>query len=472
MRHASILLFLLLGLAVTRADIAPTTFTGGTIVPIEVDDMHFEDAVVRITWGAPCKLEGTFQIASYREEPTTLEIGFPVGRYDPAYNNFDYSAQKYVVREEDCREAVPASVFALEVNGAPLPAFRRVSIPGQCVVTRRDQAAWYFANVTLKRGMNTIHLTTQLTPSGVYCQPYQRRIDYCVWTGGRWAGKIVHERIEVVFPDAISPSLIQEMKPSCAPAESLNGLIWDYENIEPRNDFYDISLVVQVPEVDAIISRLRREHQADPGSTAAALKLAQHLFLLGNAKGNSGFPPGEFLAVDYSALRAQLTNAGKTILDHHYSLHRGDRRVAPSSEWTDERNKVLKLLADHGWCSNYPGVDNVLEAKVALEDILKREPANEAAWTMLLNNYWRFSFAASGHWFGPTVLGSKQMGAIREAFEHCPNSAAIRAWHQLLTNPRADVSKAPVNDDALRTKGTEFDGILKKYETTDAKGWQ
>lgn len=134
MRLSSTLLLLLLGLAGARADIAPTTFSGGTIVPIEVDDMHFEDALVRITWGAPCKLEGTFQIASYREEPTTLEIGFPVGRYDPAYNNFDYSAQKYVVREEDCREAVPPSVFALDVNGTSIPAFRRVSIPGQCAL--------------------------------------------------------------------------------------------------------------------------------------------------------------------------------------------------------------------------------------------------------------------------------------------------------------------------------------------------
>jgi hypothetical protein len=471
MRLTSTLLLLFLGLTAARADIAPTTFTGGTIVPIEVDDMHFEDALVRITWGAPCKLEGTFQIASYREEPTTLEIGFPVGRYDQAYSNFDYSAQKYVVREEDCREAVPASVFALEVNGAPLPAFRRVSIPGQCVV-RGGQAAWYFANVTLKRGMNTIHLTTQLTPSGVYYQPYQRRIDYCVWTGGRWAGKIVHERIEVVFPDAISPSLIQEMKPSCDPAESLNGLIWDYENIEPRNDFYDISLVVQIPEVDAIVSRMRREHHADPLNTAAALKLAQHLFLLGNAKGNSGFPPGEFLAVDYFVLWAQLSDAEKTVLNHHYSLRQGDRRVASSSEWTDERNKVLKLLADHGWCANYGGVDNVLEAKAVLEDILKREPANEAAWTMLLNNYWRFSFAARGHWFGKTVLGTKPAGAIREAFKRCPNSAAIRAWHDLLASPRADAGKAPVDNAVFSSKGTELDGILKKYETTDAEGWR
>ncbi len=467
MRLISTLLFLLLGLAVARADIAPTIFTGGTIVPIEVDDMHFEDAVVRITWGTPCKLEGTFQIASHREEPTTLEIGFPVGRYDAAYNNFNNTAQEYVVREEDCREAVPASIFALEVNGAPTPAFRRVSIPGQCVVAG-GQAAWYFANVTLKRGMNTLHLTTQLTPSGVYCQPYQRRIDYCVWTGGRWAGKIAHERIEVVFPDAISPSLIQEAKPDFYQVEG-DRLVWDYRNIEPRNDCYDISLVVQVPEVDAIVSRMRRDHQADPLNTAAALKLAQHLFLLGNAKGNSGFPPSEFLAVDYVALRAKLTAAEKALLDEHYSLHRGDRRVAPSSEWTDERKKVLTLLADHGWCQNYPGVDDVLEAKTALEEILKREPANEAAWTMLLNNYWRYSFAASGHWFGPTVLGSKQKGAIREAFERCPSSAAIRAWHDLLAIPRADAGKAPEFDDAFSTKGTEFEGILKKYKTTEGR---
>ncbi len=46
--------------------------------------------------------------------------------------------------------------------------------------------------MTLKPGPNTINLTTNLTPSGVYAQPYQRRIEYCVWTGGRWAGKIVH----------------------------------------------------------------------------------------------------------------------------------------------------------------------------------------------------------------------------------------------------------------------------------------
>jgi len=441
-----------------RADIAPTTFAGGTIVPVEISDLRFADARVTITWGSPCSLDASFEIANDRKEPVALEIGFPVGGYDPHYGD-DPSANAKSEKMAD--EPVSPSIIDISINDMGVAAFRRISIPKQCEI-RFGHASWYFAKATLVPGVNSIRIKTSLMPSGVYGRPFERRLEYCLWTGGRWNGRIKHERIDIVFPETISKTLIQSVKPTYFQTNA-NRLVWEFSNIEPKDNFFDIDLVVQIPEVDAIISRMEREYHSKPKDTAAALKFAGHLFQLGNLKGNSGFPPQEFSTVEYHKILARLDGDARETFRRQYATFRADRVIADSSEWTEDRVNLIRILADMNYCENYSGVGHALKAKAILDEVLTRDPRNETAWSLLLDNYWRFSFAAKGHWFGPTVFGAQQIRDIQKAHRLCPRSKPIKRWYDQIGAKDDQDASGSADSSISGIEGSEFRDVLKKY---------
>jgi len=442
------------------ADIAPTTFAGGTLVPLEISDLQFADAQVKITWGNPCKLDASFEIANDRKAPVELEIGFPVGGYDPNYRDEQSSEQTSTLKVGT--EMVPASIIEIGINGVSMPAYRRINIPAQCAI-QFGHASWYFTKAKLEPGKNIITVRTFLKPSGVYCRPYQRQIEYCIWTGGRWNGRIKHERIEIAFPDTVSNTLIQEVKPELFETKG-NRLIWDYKNIEPKNNFFDIKLVVQIPEIDACVGRLEHAFIEAPTNSKVALRFARHLFQLGYMKGNSGFPPRSLPATDYYRLIDCLKGESLACFKRHYSIFREEVVMGESSEWTPDRVKMVQILGEAGYCENYGGIANVLRAKGIVRDALAREPHNEDAWLLLLDNYWRFSFAARGHWFGPTTLSTAQIKDIHEAAKNCPESQPIQAWLALVNAPTSQAeSRGPVGPKRNYAEESEFPEIMKKY---------
>lgn len=433
-----------------RADIAPTHYAGGTLVPLEISDLRFNDAHVVITWGYPCKLDASFEIISERKDPISLEIGFPVGGYDPVYG---YDGEQ-VNADEVTKSPVPASTITIVVNSKSVPAFRRVNTPDQCEI-RFGRASWYFTNTTLVPGKNHIEVKTFLTPSGVYGRPFERRIEYCIWTGGRWNGEITHERIDVVFPSVVSKRLITEIKPEWFQTLE-NRLVWELSKIRPRSNYYDLNLVVRLPEVVDYLQTLEEDYCQRPNNSTAALTLAKHLFHLGNVKGNSGFPPSSLPATEFHRLRKLMAGDDQTILERHYSVQRAKTYQETSSEWSDDRVRLVQILADIGYCENYSGVGEVLEAKALVEKVLECEPSNEAAWLLYLSNYWRFSFAAAGHWFGSTALSKRQKADITKAHRACPTSSEIAAWYEFAEGK----SKAPPAFQGLE-QSSEFTHLLR-----------
>ena len=454
---------------VVDADIAPTSFAGGSIIPVDVSDMHFKDAFVQIQWGAPCQLDATFEIVSDRKEPTSMEIGFPVGRYE-RYEPTHEAPQcgdgtGYL---SDDPKMVNPSIISISVNGKQVQAFRRNRGYSGMGYLGGNYTTWYFANVVINPGSNEIKVKTELSSGEVNEQrSFVRQINYCVWTGARWGGQIEHERIEIVFPSEISDALIQEVKPWGIYKVEGKKLIWDYKDITPHGDNLDISVSVLLPEVEAILSRMRQAYRDHPEDTKAALQLARHLFLLGSNFCNQ-CQPGKLDAREFHRLLNDLPPSKQEIIRHFYRLERTDRYEASlrdmydMHEGVEVRKTVYKILADYGMCENYPGLGKVLEAKEIVEGVLKKDPHNEEAWLLFLDNYWRFSLGVGGGDDRFSLMGAKQADAIRRAHELCPASKRIQAWLALVD--AADDKLDWIRGPQTTREPTEFDGIWDKYE--------
>ncbi|HEY8993675.1 MAG TPA: hypothetical protein VIM71_03240 [Lacunisphaera sp.] len=425
------LLFLLGALLATgliRGDIAPTTFTGSDILPLQNAEVRMASASVRITWGEPnCALEASFAMINEREGLTELEVGFPVGAYHP-----DPTGRALDEDEESAKpllEPVGQEVISIAVNGAPVTAYRRLPRE-QINETRRHYTAWYFAKIAFRPGASVITVNTRLSPSPAEA-PYTVNLSYCVSTGGRWLGPIGWETVEIVFPGASAASLIAGPVPRGGKIAG-DTVRWEFQAFEPQGPEYDIDLTFYHPTVAAKLAAMRSAHEQKPEDSPAALRYATHLFNLGAAKGNSGFPPSELSSDMFQKMLTRIESPADRALFTRFYRKSGDHFASESSEWTEDRRQLVRILADAGYCADYAGLRHVLEARRLVEQCLTRNPRDAAAWNVYLTHFWRFSFAARGHWFGTTVFSQPLRAAIESAYKQCPKDPSIRSWHKAM----------------------------------------
>jgi hypothetical protein len=329
-------------------------------------------------------------------------------------------------------EPVGPEVIAITVNGAGVVPYRRLP-PERIKELKWQYASWYFAKTTLRAGENEVHVKTRLSPSGLYNQPYKRSLDYCISTGGRWKGPIGKESVEIVFPGRSPSSFVTRIKPDTGKIYD-ESIQWTFLDFEPQSDEYDIELEFFHPAVAAILSKLKAAYEHEPGSSSAALRYAVHLFSLGWAKGNSGFPPQDLTEEEFqSVLRNISDERDRRSFTQFYIKQNNGSYKAATNEWTPARGRMVQILADADFSEHYPEYSQVEEARKIVEDLLKREPKNADVWMVYLTHFWRFSFAARGHWFGQTVFSKPLRKAIDSAFHYCPQDQRIRAWHEAMT---------------------------------------
>jgi hypothetical protein len=184
-------------------------------------------------------------------------------------------------------------------------------------------------------------------------------------------------------------------------------------------------------DVVQVLARLREAAKKDPDGTKPSLELAKHLLALGYSKSNSGFPPSRLGAAEYEDLKGRITPAASLeLFIRRYKKSDDGSYEEIDSEWTDERSEMIQILADAGFRDEESRIGCIREAEEILMALLNRDARNQEVWNVYLANYWRFSFAAVGHWFGSTRFGRTQLAAIQKANRECPNDKCIQLWRK------------------------------------------
>lgn len=387
----------------SMADIAPTQFVGSGISTMENTSIEMESAVVAIGVGHPCKLSAQFQMRNRTSKEQEVTIGFPMPVHDaPAKLSMTIAGRK---------ELADGPKVAAEDRAHPL-----------------SEWVWYDRKHKFPPGRTMVAVDSDLRPSPVYAAPYRERILYCIETGGRWAGSIGNEQVVVRFPDKIQPDQMVEVKPEGYVIQG-NEISWEFKNLEPASSAHDIRVTYLRQDVMQVLARLREAVKKDPDGTKPALELAKHLLALGYSKSNSGFPPSSLGPAEYEDLKKRITPADSLgLFIRRYKKTDDGSYEEINSEWTDERDRMIQILADAGFRDEESRIWCIREAEDILTALLNRDAGNPESWNVYLANYWRFSFAAVGHWFGSTRFGKGQLAAIQKATRECPNDTCIQLW--------------------------------------------
>ncbi len=426
----SAILFVVVG-ACAHADISPTEFIGSGIAPKSGSSVRMEKAKVEIVWGTPCSLAATFTMVNPSATDQELSVGFPM----PA-------GAEPTTRTPDA--------LSISFDGEAAA----VTPPGTGEEDRdeRKDWVWYHCKHTFKPGKTEVTVKTILRASLVYATGFRESLFYCIQTGGNWAGNIGEEEVIIRFPDPLQENQITSATPSAYQIDG-NCVRWRFVDFKPAGKEFDIALSYVRPDAMRVIVALRNDLRKNPTSVGAAIRLAKHLLALGNAKSNSGFPPSWISKEQYETILTKIgAQAERKIFVEHYKLNREGRYAEVSSEWTDARLNLVQILADAGYRDQASQSVFVLEAESLLKDVLARDPHNAEAWNVYLASYWRFSFAAVGHWFGMTRLSRVQAKLIETAAQNCPSDECIRLWLDLR---RSDPEKRDTTAlfDAIKRQG-------------------
>jgi hypothetical protein len=385
------------------ADIAPAQFVGSGITTTEDTSIEMESAVVEIDWGTPCKLSAQFQMRSRSDEEKEVTIGFPMPPYQAPKKLMMTIAGKKELAEGPRKAAAGDSHALLDW-------------------------VWYYRKHKFAPGETKVAVDSDLRASLVYAAPYRERILYCIETGGRWAQSIGNEKVVVRFPQPIQPDQLVEVLPKGHVIRG-NEIHWEFRYLEPESDAHDIKVTYIRPDVMQVIARLREAAKKKPDETKPALVLARHLLALGYSKSNCGFPPSELTMAEYADLKKRITPA--TALDlftRRYKKSKEGSYKEIDSEWTADRVAMVKILADAGFRDEESKIWCIREGEEILKGLLKRDAGNADVWNLYLANYWKFSFAAVGHWFGSTEFGKGQLEVIEQASRACPDDTCIQLW--------------------------------------------
>ena len=401
---------ILLCLAPLTADIAPTQFIGSGIVPQTNTVIRMEKADVEILWGTPSSLLATFTMVNPSSESQTLEIGFPITR------EFPFGIYKPGMQPE------PLSMAFDGIDGAV------VAPP----VQREDDGnqVWYRCLHTFHPGRTVITVKTILRASVTHI-PFHESLFYCIETGGRWAGTIGEETVTIRFPHPIEENQITRAAPGDFKIEG-DSVRWHLVDIDPKGKEFDINLTYFRPDAMRALADIRRDLARDPSSSSLTIKLARNLFIFGPAKSNSGFLPQSLSREEHASISSKITDPHRQrAFARFYRQTDAGAYQAMYNESREDYGTVINILADAGYRDAESKSIYILEAQSLIEDLLKREPHNAEAWNVYLANFWRFSYAAVGRWFGSHRFNKAQIQAIQTAAQNCPDDECIQDWLKL-----------------------------------------
>jgi hypothetical protein len=423
---------LLCTIALCRADISPTEFIGSAVVPKEGTPVQMLNADVEIVWGTPCTMTATFVMLNPTSTDQRVSVGFPM------------PGDKFVQH---------AGPDPLTITFDSVPA--EITPPGETDEDRDQHRYWFWhrCDHAFHPGKTQVVVKSVIRASLVYATARQEALHYCVESGGKWAENIGEETVTIRFPNQVTTEQIISASPAGYVIRG-NSVQWRFSHFKPRGNEYDINFTYIHPEALRVISELRAKLRADPKSVSTQLALAKCLAALGNAKSNSGFPPWRLSKTEFDKIRkAMASDADRKILTTHYQW-KGDEvgYEETNSEWSSRRLSLIKALANASYRDAASRSWYILEAERLFKSTLAAEPHNAVAWNTYLANYWRFSFAAIGHWFGQTALGREQKHLIETAAQNCPQDPCIARW-LALTRSKPTNAELEALQDAILSAG-------------------
>ncbi|MDR0353443.1 MAG: hypothetical protein LBI02_08885, partial [Opitutaceae bacterium] len=169
-------------------------------------------------------------------------------------------------------------------------------------------------------------------------------------------------------------------------------------------------------------------------SADAALKLARHLLALGFVYSNSGYLPVRLSENEFRhCLDILKSDRDRTLFESFYDRQdNGIYKQKDTVGWK-KYSRIIEPLANAGYRDEASRKPFIVEAESLLDELLRRDSRNAAAWGLYLNNYWRFSFGAVGDRpLGANVLNKNQADKIKLAAKKCPHDEWIQRWQKRL----------------------------------------
>ena len=401
------------------ADIAPTEFKGGGVVPVGASDIRLLSAKVDIDWGTPCALSAVFVVENESSQAIEVPLGFPMplGLGSTPSDEFAKKIQ---------------SNFLFAFDGVPLKqnAISKVGNPND---VSYQGVVWYRCRHIFLPEKTTVHVRSRLPASQGDVWPLRERLQYCIETGGSWKGKIGYEEVNIHFPHPVSKEQITAATPRSY-IISGHTVRWQFKDFEPKGTDHDIRIEYFQPGVLAVLGSLEAAHRKKPADSTLTLKLARHLFALGARGGYSHFPPSSLSRADYAALLVSIPSPeDRALVQSRYALTKKDRHEEKDSQWTNERLSLVRILNKIDYQPPYKKSPHVNKAKALVEQILRDEPTNAEAWNVYLGNYYAFRFAGVSPVYPNEDYFQHQLDLIAEAHKLCPNDPGIRLWFECVS---------------------------------------
>jgi hypothetical protein len=384
------------------ADIAPTQFKAAGVASLQAAGVRMVSAKVDIVWGLPCTLTAVFVMENETKQPVEVDLGFPLNLPKQ-------------FREKD------SLGFIMAFNGVPVSPSAITEV-GKPENNYPPQATWYRCKHVFPSGQTKVGIKTKL-PASLNYSPYSESLEYCLETGGAWAGNIGAEEVSVTFPAPLEPGQIIEARPAGFTVQGPT-VCWVFKDFEPKGKEYDVHLQYLRPDVSAIIAKLRKELAQNPDNPKCTLKLAKHLFVLGPTKGYSHYPPSELTKAEFEKLNSRIKEkADRRLVLSQYPEAPDGRHLEKSSEWTRERKAAVRILSETDYEPIYWKSNHIDAARKLMEGVLKDHPGHAEAWKIYLANFYRFRFGGD-RYYQPLIQ------KIKTAYQKCPQDRCIQLWYQ------------------------------------------
>jgi len=379
-----------------------------------------DSAEVTIVWGEPCSLTATFTMVNESAQPRTVAVGFPMP----------------IERAPWPRPDSP-DPLSMSFNG------REMQVHGPLEEEETSHTSrwnWYQCTNKFAPGATRVDVCTVLRASRVYDGPYTRTLDYCIRTGGKWAGRIGSERVTIHFPWPVVEEQLRSIRPKGSRIEG-DRISWTFTDIEPGQDEFDIHIAFIQPNFMRGLTELRQKHEEQPESTDVAIRLAKQLLALGSNRSNAGHLPGRLTIEEFENIAARIKDPeDHAIFTCYYQSNFNGGYRAVFRTLVGEEKAIPRILSDAGYRDGRSLTGFVREGEELLLSVLEEDPHNAEAWNVYLSNYWRFVFGAMGRSWGPAWFGKEQVRAIERAAENCPDDATIKLWLKLcrtgMTKPK------------------------------------
>ncbi len=424
MRHfiTSILAIALLH-CTALGDVAPSTYYGTEIKPIESTSIRMQSAKVDITWNLPlCDIEARFIMVNDADVSEIVDVAFP--------------------------ESLPCDIAGIPRPTHSAELFINGTRAESCLESKHDQQPsviqWYHAPVEFKPGETEVVVTGKLPISlaGYGSSSYMRRLKYIIQTGGYWKGPIGEETVTIHFPEALNPNdfCIASPKNYIITGSSIR---WHFKDFEPKKSEYDIGVNFVIPEVMDQINRLRKARLAHPEDPQIAIQLAGALLdSAATVYALEHYPIWRFTDADYREMIARVSDpAERKLLFSHYKWDGSNGGYWFSDfygECSDESLNVNEIQVRLGY-KHYSEVCRFIDEGYALiSETIQKHPHDADAWIVYLN-YYRTMNMNGLFSFGPIPWNDRFARLLRQACKSCPDDPRLLAWkHYLRSRMRPD----------------------------------